>query len=402
MICPSSRTAALDQLSDFLPRAPLYARDRNHVQPGHPAVSRLSPAIRHRLISEDEVAAAVLAKHAAGRVGKFVQEVYWRRYWKSWLSLRPQVWRDYLDSLAALTTNDLARRIEAGESGNAVIDHFANELVATGHLHNHARMWFAAWWVHEAKLPWQTGAAFFFKHLLDGDPAANTLSWRWVTGLQTPGKTYLARRSNLEKYLAPHLLESLADGLTAFEDPEPQLPSVPAKEPVTRAELPATECLPATTSGLWIHEEDLSPETSPLAPLPFATILVTGHSSAWDRHGFPAAKRQWLLEALDDTARRATEHWKAPASIGSPSDLATALTSWAKEQRLEKIVTLRPDVGPLDDAFPEVIDALSVAGIHLSLVDRPRDLVLRPLATGGFFQFWERMQKRGLLPVPVG
>lgn len=402
MICPSSRSEALAQLAAFLPKAPLYARDRNRVQPGHAAVSRLSPAIRHRLISEDEVAATVLGKHSPGRVEKFVQEVYWRRYWKGWLSLRPQVWHDYLDSLASLPESELARRVEAGQSGNAVIDHFANELVATGYLHNHARMWFAAWWVHEAKLPWQAGAAFFFKHLLDGDPAANTLSWRWVAGLQTPGKTYLARRSNLEKHLAPALLDSLADGLTAFEHPQPHLPSLPAKEPVTRPELPASEFLPAAASGLWIHEEDLSPETSPLATHPFATILVAGHSSAWDRHGFPAAKRQWLLEALDETARRAAGHWKAPASAEAPADLAKALTSWAKEQQLERIVTLRPDIGPLDDTLPEIIAALSDAGIHLSLFDRPRDLILRPLATGGFFQFWERMQKRGLLPVPVG
>jgi deoxyribodipyrimidine photo-lyase len=395
MICPSTRAAALGQLAAFIPKAPLYARDRNHVQPGHPAVSRLSPAIRHRLISEDEVAAAVLGAHAAGRVEKFVQEVYWRRYWKGWLSLRPQVWRDYLDSLAGLPESDLARRVEAGQSGNAVIDHFANELVATGYLHNHARMWFAAWWVHEARLPWQSGAAFFFKHLLDGDPAANTLSWRWVAGLQTPGKTYLARRSNLEKYLAPGLLESLAEGLNEFEHPQPHLPSVPAKEPVTRADLPASGLRPSATTGLWIHEEDLSPETSPLAGRPFAAILVTGHPSAWENHDFPAAKRQWLLEALHDGSRRAADHWKTAAPLAAADDLAATLAGWAKAHALDQIVTLRPDIGPLDDALPGIAAALSRAGIHLAWIDRPRDLELRPLATGGFFQFWERLQKRG-------
>ena len=45
------------------------------------------------------------------------------------------------------------------------------ELRETGYLHNHARMWFAAWWIHQAGLPWQWGAAFFMGHLLDGDPA---------------------------------------------------------------------------------------------------------------------------------------------------------------------------------------------------------------------------------------
>ena len=221
-----------------MPIAEHYARDRNHVIPGHPAVSRLSPAIRHRLITEAEVVAAVLRAHAFSRVEKFVQEVYWRRYWKSWLALRPEVWSEFLRDLEAIGENPAVRRIEEYQTGNRVIDYFANELVTTGYLHNHARMWFAGWWVHEARLPWQSGAAFFFRHLLDGDPASNTLSWRWVAGLQTAGKTYLARRSNLEKYLAPELCESLADGLATFENPQALEPQTGAKPPVTRKELP--------------------------------------------------------------------------------------------------------------------------------------------------------------------
>ena len=41
---------------------------------------------------------------------------------------------------------------------------------------------------------------FFYDHLLDADPASNTLSWRWVTGLQTQGKIYLATENNIEKF----------------------------------------------------------------------------------------------------------------------------------------------------------------------------------------------------------
>jgi len=49
-------------------------------------------------------------------------------------------------------------------------------------------------------LPWQLGADFFLKHLLDGDPASNTLSWRWVAGLHTKGKHYLATEWNINKF----------------------------------------------------------------------------------------------------------------------------------------------------------------------------------------------------------
>lgn len=393
MICPATREAALAQLAEFVPRAALYARDRNHVAPGHPAVSRLSPAIRHRLITEDEAAAAVLAVHSPGRVEKFVQEVYWRRYWKSWLSLRPEVWRDYIAALRALPDSSVVRRIEAGESGNAVIDHFARELVATGYLHNHARMWFAAWWVHEARLPWQAGADYFFRHLLDGDPASNTLSWRWVAGLQTPGKTYLARRSNLEKHLAPELLDALADGLPEFEHPQSHLPEIPARVPITRPDLPAAEPDFTATNGLWIHDEDLSPETSPLASRDFAALFVGDDPAVRDRFAFPPAKRAWLDAALADAAERAARHWQAPLTRADGDDLARSLVVWAQAAGLGQVVTLRPEVGPLDDALPGITAALAAAGIRLAWVDRPEDLALRPLATAGFFQFRERMLK---------
>jgi hypothetical protein len=398
MTFPSSRAGALERLAAFVDDAPRYARDRNHVVPGHGAVSRLSPAIRHRLVGEDEVAAVVLAAHAFGRVEKFVQEVYWRRYWKSWLSLRPQVWRSFIDAPGELVESDALRRVEAGASGNAVIDHFTRELITTGYLHNHARMWFAAWWVHQARLPWQAGAAFFFRHLLDADPASNTLSWRWVAGLQTAGKTYLARRSNLEKYLAPELREALADGLPEFENPQPHLPEIPAREPVTRPDLPASIIVPGLRYGLWIHEEDLSPETSPLSSQGFVAAIATGHAAAWDQHGVPQSKRRWLSAALEDAGCRATDCWKVPVAVASPADLAAELSGWAAERGLGQVVALRPEIGPLDDALPAVARHLGQAGIRLALVDRPRDLLLRPLATGGFFQFWERMQKRGLLP----
>ena len=60
-------------------------------------------------------------------------------------------------------------------------------------------MWFASIWIHTLNLPWQLGADFF-KNLLDGDPASNTLSWRWVAGLHTQGKCYLATENNIKKF----------------------------------------------------------------------------------------------------------------------------------------------------------------------------------------------------------
>jgi len=393
MACLSSRAAALARLDGFIPIAAHYARDRNHVIPGHPAVSRLSPAIRHRLITEEDVVATVLRAHAFSRVEKFIQEVYWRRYWKSWLALRPEVWSEFLRELEAMGEHPVVGRVAEAQTGNRVIDHFANELVTTGYLHNHARMWFAAWWVHEARLPWQSGAAFFFRHLLDGDPASNTLSWRWVAGLQTPGKTYLARRGNLEKYLAPELRDSLSDGLAAFENPQALEPTTSAKPPVTRTEFPRDGLAPAMVTGLWIHEEDLAVETSLLGQQAFAAIAVTADVDSWNRHQFPSAKRQWISAALRDAATRAEAIWKAPTLLETRLPHADALLGWAKSLKLQQVVALRPEVGPLHDSLSSLRAAFAQKGIRLALINRPEDLRVRPFATGGFFQFWERLRQ---------
>jgi deoxyribodipyrimidine photo-lyase len=398
MICPSSRAAALAQLEGFISIAGLYARDRNHVNPGHPSVSRLSPAIRHRLITEEEVASTVLRVHPFGRVEKFIQEVYWRRYWKSWLALRPEVWSDYLGDLAEIGEDAAVRRIMESQSGNPVIDHFANELVTTGYLHNHARMWFAAWWVHEARLPWQAGAAFFYRYLLDGDPASNTLSWRWVAGLQTPGKTYLARRGNLEKYMASELLESLSGGLAAFENPQPLQPEPISKPPITRVEVPIETLAPLDKSGLWIHEEDLSVENSLLGQQSFSSIIATADVDTWERHEFPAAKRQWIADALQDAATRAEMHWKAPVILETRAPHGDVLLRWAESNNLQQVAAMRPEVGPLSDSLPSLRATLAQAGIRLVLIDRSEDLQIRRFATGGFFQFWERLRRTLVAP----
>lgn len=140
---------------------------------------------------------------------KLLQEVVWRLYWKGWLEQHPNVWEHYLSVLQptrdALTPAQRQRiqEIENGQSGCSIMDTFTNELISTGYMHNHARMWWAAWWAHVEHLPWSLGADFFHRHLKDGDAASNTLSWRWVVGLHTLKKTYLVRRSNLDRNLSP-------------------------------------------------------------------------------------------------------------------------------------------------------------------------------------------------------
>ena len=201
-----------------------YARLRNFDLGHHGNVSTLSPYIRHRVMTEEAVLREALSNAPYSRIEKFVQEVFWRTYWKGWLQMRPSVWADYRQETS---NQDFKNKgylfaIE-GKTGIDCFDFWVQELIKTGYLHNHARMWFASIWIFTLKLPWVLGADFFYRHLLDGDAASNTLSWRWVAGLQTVGKTYLARPDNIEKFtngrLSPQGLSQEAPALQGPPNP---------------------------------------------------------------------------------------------------------------------------------------------------------------------------------------
>ena len=166
--------------------------------------SNLSPYITHGILSENEVIRESLKKHSYLTSEKFIQEILWRIYWRGWLELRPQVWKTYLKNLKKLKDEfkDNRKYIQVTE-GNSNIECFndwVKELKESNYLHNHARMWFASIWIFTFNLPWELGAAFFMKYLYDGDTASNTLSWRWVAGIQTKGKHYLAKELNIKKF----------------------------------------------------------------------------------------------------------------------------------------------------------------------------------------------------------
>ena len=136
------------------------------------------------------------------------------------------------------------------------------------------------------------------------------------------------------------------------------------------------------------------PEDSPLMSWKPGAILVAGHPAAWTRLAYSQRRVDWISAALTDAAERASVHWNLTPTRANPVDLASVLTDWAGRERLDSILTLRPEVGPLDDEMPSLISSLASAGIPLIPVDRPEDVELRPLATRGFFHFWENLRPR--------
>ncbi|MDC0511477.1 DNA photolyase [Pelagibacteraceae bacterium] len=163
-------------------------------------ISCLSPYITHRLISEYEVAKKTLSKYPYQKVEKFIQEIFWRVYWKGWLELRPKVWTDFVEDLKNIENANEYKKAINGETNIDCFNDWVKELKENHYLHNHTRMWFASIWIFTLKLPWQKGAEFFLRELYDGDAASNTLSWRWVAGIQTKGKNYIAQNWNINKF----------------------------------------------------------------------------------------------------------------------------------------------------------------------------------------------------------
>ncbi|WP_341365603.1 FAD-binding domain-containing protein [Yoonia sp. BS5-3] len=372
-----SYTAALQRLQNFLPHAGRdYAARRNYDDIR--GVSGLSPYLRHRIITEADVLKAVLGRHSPHAAEKFIQEVYWRTYWKGWLEMRPGIWTAYkTERDAALnriqTEAGLRQQWEAactGTTGIACFDHWAQELAATGYLHNHARMWFASIWIFTLRLPWTLGADFFLRHLLDGDAASNTLSWRWVGGLQTVGKTYLARPDNIAKYTNGRFQPT---GLASFAAPLAGMPH-PKKGP-----LPVSDAIdPRERIGLLITEDDLSPGwlLDQFTPVTTAFVQTTDRRSPLQ---VAPQVTDFVANAMKNTGRRYASRLGPVSYIA-----ANGIDQWVAENEITQIVSAYSPVGPTQDALENISQKQLI---------RPYDSQAWPYATHGFFKFRERIPK---------
>jgi len=391
----ATRAAALHHLEPFLPYAGRdYAATRNYDR--GPAdrsnVSLLSPYIRTRLITEAEVLQAVLARHTLSAAQKFVQEVFWRTYWKGWLESRPIVWTHYRDALDALYARlacepELARAHAAalaGRTGIAAFDGWSAELTETGYLHNHARMWFASIWIFTLGLPWALGADFFMRHLYCGDPAVNTLSWRWVAGLQTRGKTYLATRANIQRYTDGRVdtAAPLARSAVALDGPAfgaGPLPVVPL------------EIAPGDPVVLLVHDDDLGIDTLALEGLDIRATL--GLCVVAGRSPQPMADPvvTFVRAAIADALARAPRGESAIVEVGAPADVAQCLQAartigdGARAAGATRVVAPFAPVGPVADALAALRTPLAERGIALHVLGRRYDATAWPYATRGFF-----------------
>ncbi len=383
------RAAALAQLDEFLPRAGrAYAANRNHDDGvARQNVSQLSPWLHAGLISEAEVIAATLAQHNSAAAEKFIAEVFWRIYFKGYLEQRPGIWRTYCEgrdaAFARMEGNvglqtAYTNAVE-GSTGIDAFDHWARELVGTGYLHNHARMWFASIWIFTLRLDWELGADFFLRNLIDGDAASNTLNWRWVGGLHTKGKTYIAREDNIARYTANHpdgplTASGLASKAPALEDAE--------DHPRTNLDLPGPPDRHALAApyALILHDEAASHVPLDL-PAPPALIIGAARPDARSPMSTAPTARNFAIDAVRNGISQAASAYGCDAHEWSEAESLDDILGKVGVDRIA--VPMLPTGWTHDSLQPELAALVAADRATILLGDLQR--ATWPQARAGFF-----------------
>ncbi|MDA7846593.1 DNA photolyase-like protein [Amylibacter sp.] len=382
-----TREAGLKRLKEFAPLAgEIYSNKRNFdfssIEKN--SVSALSPWIKHRLITEEEVIIEILKYHNQHSAMKFIQEVFWRGYFKGWLEQHPTVWSHHNDKLikeySKLENNRFVKESYMsavnGETGIECFDFWCEQLKSTGYLHNHVRMWFASIWVFTLKLPMELGADFFMLNLIDADAASNTLSWRWVSGLHTKGKAYAARASNIEKFTngqfnpSGQLVENIEPLIENIDHPLVSLPQL--HQSIEKDAI------------LLLTEEDCSPETS-----------LTGNNIEVEILPLYLDKKypQWIkpsksVRSFSDTAIQNTCH-----RLGKPNAEERNNTNWTDtiletSDRIgtKNIIIPKVPVGAVKSKLRKIKKNLAEHDIYINEHYKSYDMHTWQYASKGFFK----------------
>ncbi len=343
-------------------------------------VSGLSPVINRRLITEYEVIDAISNYFQYNIAEKFIDEICWRTYWKGWLEHRPNVWYDYLNDLITLKDekkiNKIYKSAINGKTGLDCFDTWAKELKKYGYLHNHARMWFASIWIFYFQIPWQLGAEFFYHNLLDADPASNTLSWRWVAGLQTKGKYYIASQNNIDRFTGNRF-----NFPSNFFIKEKEIFENKLYDP-QRSNL-YQKLFPHLRKGYLIHEEDLS-----LSFIDDESPIII-QSKAYNPLGQTSLPQELANITIDNTINKCKKNF-------SKNNISTfdwinpeKIKSWISKNHIELVEVIAPTVGKFNNLIPETLETLNV---EISYKYHDWDLEFWRYTDKGFFKLKKQIK----------
>ena len=363
----ASKAAALNRLNNFVEKnLSEYSKLRNFDfgPEKRTNISSLSPYITHGVINEKEVIEKSLSKFSFSKNEKFIQEVLWRTYWKGWLELRPNVWTDYLEELNKIReeykNNQNYKNAIDGKTNIECFNYWVTELKENNYLHNHTRMWFASIWIFTLELPWQLGAEFFMQHLYDGDSASNTLGWRWVAGIQTQGKHYLASEWNIKKF-TNNRFNNIKLNETALPKVSEKTYSI-VKQDFSNKNI--------DDENLFIFENSLSFETTDFQNHKFKKIYIISNKN--ENRSIKLSEKVIKFKALlvDDQKQR-LENNSINCEVVDISEIKNIN---------EKVIALYPTVG-------ENLDYLNSNNLKIDFLYRKLDQYSWQYCNKGFFNF---------------
>jgi deoxyribodipyrimidine photo-lyase len=388
------RSAALAALHRIDPVA--YGQTRNHLDG---AVTRLSPYLRHGVLTLAEVRRAAIARAgSASRCAKLIQELAWRDYFQRvWSVVGDEVWEDLEAGKTGIRPDQYADTLPSdlidARTGIDYVDHFVRTLYDTGYLHNHARMWLAAYIVHGRRVAWQAGAAWFLSHLLDGDEASNNLSWQWCAGTFS-NKPYLFNRENVLKHsdgrFAAHQRHdpfdrdyaSIADALFGHTQLEPE----GRRRIVAPADAFAVPPKVDRRAFIWVHDGMLSP-THPALRWADDGGAIAGSAFVWDdaysrRRGLSTGRLRFQSECAAELSVQQLHT--------ADADLADVVVAAARQAGAEIVVT-----GATPD--PRLRRAAAAVAAHLPVVElavEPFAVLSHPTDVTRFSRYWGKVERQ--------
>jgi deoxyribodipyrimidine photo-lyase len=197
---PAGEYHAQSRLKSFLMDSIFsYTMDRDRMD--LEGTSRLSPYLRFGILSPrwvlDQLNQILDPLHEEIKPSgceSWLNELIWREFFIQIMSEFPIVlkrafrkdfrripWRNSPQDLAAW---------QNGLTGYPVVDAAMRQLRETGWIHNRARMISASFLTKDLLINWQSGEAWFMRHLIDGDPASNNGGWQWTAGTGVDAAPY--------------------------------------------------------------------------------------------------------------------------------------------------------------------------------------------------------------------
>jgi len=360
------RVSALNKLNSV--DAAAYTKTRNFLDG---AVTHLSPYLRHGCIDLHEAAHAVKKNHGAA-ADKLLFEFAWRDYWRRvWHAHGNAIFSDMEAPKVALGDADLPDDIRHGKTGLPCMDGFIGDLVNSGYVHNHGRMWLASYVLHHRKVNWRAAADWFEAHLIDGDLASNHLSWQWVASTFS-SKPYFFNQENLKRYSADKYCadcQAQCPFNASYESLNDHLFSPPLNNIGKKYALPlvASSTLPAASAAaVFVHDEMLSAAHPLLAqPLPKIFVFDRQRYANWS-----LARLQFVADCLSEMEE--VEVWLGDtATVLAERGIGQVLTQATPNQDIKQRLAA---FAPIWHAEPPLVD-VEISAQRLKRFSRYWELV---------------------------